>query len=36
METIAATGHYPMVEKPAEFNLLLEKVLTGRNEINCC
>lgn len=26
--TIAATGHYPMIEKPAEFNLLLEKVLT--------
>jgi pimeloyl-ACP methyl ester carboxylesterase len=29
VETIAATGHYPMIEKPAEFNLLLEKVLTG-------
>ena len=28
VETIAATGHYPMIEKPAEFNLLLEKVLT--------
>jgi len=25
--TIAATGHYPMIEKPAEFNLILEKVL---------
>jgi pimeloyl-ACP methyl ester carboxylesterase len=29
VETIAATGHYPMIEKPTEFNLLLEKVLTG-------
>jgi len=27
VETIAATGHYPMIEKPVEFNLLLEKVL---------
>ncbi len=27
VETIAATGHYPMIEKPAEFNLILEKVL---------
>lgn len=29
VETIAATGHYPMIEKPTEFNLILEKVLTG-------
>jgi pimeloyl-ACP methyl ester carboxylesterase len=29
VETIAATGHYPMIEKPAEFNIILEKVLTG-------
>jgi len=29
VETISATGHYPMIEKPKEFNLLLEKVLTG-------
>lgn len=29
VETIAATGHYPMIEKPTEFNLRLEKVLTG-------
>ena len=29
VETISATGHYPMIEKPAEFNLILEKVLTG-------
>jgi len=29
VETISATGHYPMIEKPAEFNLRLEKVLTG-------
>lgn len=29
VETIAATGHYPMIEKPAEFNFLLEKVLAG-------
>ncbi|MBN1970400.1 MAG: alpha/beta hydrolase [Candidatus Delongbacteria bacterium] len=29
METISATGHYPMIEKPAEFNLILKKVLTG-------
>jgi hypothetical protein len=28
VETISATGHYPMIEKPAEFNILLEKVLT--------
>ena len=28
VENIAATGHYPMIEKPTEFNLLLEKVLT--------
>jgi len=27
VEQISATGHYPMIEKPAEFNLLLEKVL---------
>lgn len=26
--TISATGHYPMIEKPTEFNSLLEKVLT--------
>jgi len=29
VETISATGHYPMIEKPAEFNLILEKVLIG-------
>ncbi|MFW6223008.1 MAG: alpha/beta fold hydrolase [Bacteroidota bacterium] len=29
VETITAAGHYPMIEKPAEFNLLLEKVLRG-------
>lgn len=29
VETIPATGHYPMIEKPTEFNLILEKVLTG-------
>jgi len=29
VETISATGHYPMIENPAEFNLILEKVLTG-------
>jgi hypothetical protein len=27
VETISATGHYPMIEKPAKFNLTLEKVL---------
>ena len=27
VETIAATGHFPMIEKPTEFNLILEKVL---------
>jgi pimeloyl-ACP methyl ester carboxylesterase len=30
VETISATGHYPMVEKPTEFNLILERVLTGK------
>ncbi|HAQ64361.1 MAG TPA: hypothetical protein DCR43_00650 [Bacteroidales bacterium] len=29
VEIISATGHYPMIEKPAEFNLILEKVLKG-------
>ena len=29
LETISATGHYPMIEKPIEFNLILEKVLKG-------
>lgn len=29
IETISATGHYPMIEKPTEFNLILEKVLTS-------
>jgi pimeloyl-ACP methyl ester carboxylesterase len=29
VETISATGHYPMIEKPIEFNLILEKVLSG-------
>jgi pimeloyl-ACP methyl ester carboxylesterase len=28
VETISATGHYPMIEKPAEFNLILEKILS--------
>jgi pimeloyl-ACP methyl ester carboxylesterase len=28
VETITATGHYPMIEKPTEFNSILEKVLT--------
>ncbi len=27
VENISATGHYPMIEKPTEFNSLLEKVL---------
>jgi pimeloyl-ACP methyl ester carboxylesterase len=27
VQTITATGHYPMIEKPVEFNLMLEKVL---------
>ncbi|MCT4647635.1 MAG: alpha/beta hydrolase [Carboxylicivirga sp.] len=31
IEAISETGHYPMIEKPQEFNLLLEKVL---KEIN--
>jgi pimeloyl-ACP methyl ester carboxylesterase len=29
VQTIIATGHYPMIEKPTEFNLILEKVLTS-------
>lgn len=29
IETISETGHYPMIEKPTEFNLILEKVLTS-------
>jgi len=29
VQTITATGHYPMIEKPTEFNLILEKVLTS-------
>jgi len=29
VETITATGHYPMIEKPAEFNLILEEFLTS-------
>jgi pimeloyl-ACP methyl ester carboxylesterase len=29
VETISGTGHYPMIENPAEFNSILEKVLTG-------
>ncbi len=29
VETISATGHFPMIEKPSEFNLKLEKVLTS-------
>ncbi len=28
VESISATGHYPMIEKPTKFNLILEKVLT--------
>lgn len=27
VETISGTGHYPMIEKPTVFNLILEKVL---------
>jgi len=27
VETITSSGHYPMLEKPAAFNSLLEKVL---------
>lgn len=31
-ETISETGHYPMIEKPTEFNLILEKVLTSMKQ----
>lgn len=31
IKTIHATGHYPMIEKPLEFNQLLEEVLQGIN-----
>lgn len=27
VDSISATGHYPMIEKPAEFNFILEKIL---------
>jgi pimeloyl-ACP methyl ester carboxylesterase len=27
VKTISAAGHFPMIEKPTEFNLILEKVL---------
>ena len=30
VETIASTGHFPMIEKPAAFNRLLEKVLATK------
>lgn len=29
VQTIAATGHYPMIEKPTEFNMILEKVMSS-------
>lgn len=29
VEIISATGHYPMIEKPVEFNMILEKVLAA-------
>ncbi len=32
VEPISAAGHYPMIEKPAEFNLMLEKVLRFGNQ----
>jgi pimeloyl-ACP methyl ester carboxylesterase len=28
IETISATGHYPMIEKPSEFNSILDRLLT--------
>lgn len=31
VEAISASGHYPMIEKPAEFNSILGKVLAGMN-----
>lgn len=31
LETVSAAGHYPMLEKPEEFNLLLAKVLAEMN-----
>ncbi len=33
VEAISGTGHFPMIEKPAEFNLILEKVLTGMTRV---
>ena len=32
VETISATGHFPMIEKPNEFNLILEMVLISITE----
>ena len=32
VKTISATGHYPMIEKPTEFNSILEKLLTEMNQ----
>lgn len=31
-ELVHATGHYPMIEKPAEFNAALQKVINAIGE----
>lgn len=32
-ELVHATGHYPMIEKPAEFNTALQKIISGMKKL---